>query len=67
MKKAFEQNVSRAKPRLRLGALTGLIDPAAEPAPEEPSQATAEAPPAPAAEAPDLSAEVRARIERSRT
>ncbi|MFP2913367.1 extensin-like protein, partial [Pyxidicoccus sp. 3LFB2] len=37
MKKAFEQNVSRAKPRLRLGALTGLIDPAAEPsAPTEP-------------------------------
>ncbi len=23
MKKAFEQNVSRAKPRLRLGAFTG--------------------------------------------
>ncbi|MCY1017342.1 extensin-like protein [Pyxidicoccus sp. MSG2] len=65
MKKAFEQNVSRAKPRLRLGALTGLIDPAAEPAPEE-SDVSAEAPPAPTAEAPDLSAEVRARIERAR-
>ncbi|MCP3100999.1 extensin-like protein [Myxococcus sp. K15C18031901] len=58
MKKAFEQNVSRAKPRLRLGALTGLVDPAA---PVEP-EATAPAEPA----EPDLSAEVRARIERSR-
>jgi hypothetical protein len=65
MKKAFEQNVSRAKPRLRLGALTGLIDPAAEPAPPEPD-VSAEAPEAPTAEAPDLSAEVRARIERAR-
>jgi predicted nucleic acid-binding Zn-ribbon protein len=70
MKKAFEQNVSRAKPRVRLGALTGLL--------ENPEGAeTSEAPeaeattPAPAAEAPpaptaDLSAEVRARIERAR-
>jgi hypothetical protein len=64
MKKAFEQNVSRAKPRLRLGALTGLIDPAAEAAPE--SDVSAEAAPEPTAEAPDLSAEVRARIERAR-
>ena len=29
MKKAFEQNVSRAKPRLRLGAFTGAVDPTA--------------------------------------
>ncbi|MCP3136206.1 extensin-like protein [Pyxidicoccus xibeiensis] len=65
MKKAFEQNVSRAKPRLRLGALTGLIDPAEGSAPAE-SDAVAESAPPPAAEAPDLSAEVRARIERAR-
>ncbi|AKQ69458.1 Extensin-like protein [Myxococcus hansupus] len=67
MKKAFEQNVSRAKPRLRLGALTGLVDPV-EPTPsaeQEPEEASAAAPEA-TAEAPDLSAEVRARIERSR-
>lgn len=64
MKKAFEQNVSRAKPRVRLGALTGLLD-----SPE--GAETAEAAPEPVAEAPapvapDLSAEVRARIERAR-
>lgn len=64
MKKAFEQNVSRAKPRVRLGALTGLL--------ESPEGAeTAEAAPEPVAEAPapaapDLSSEVRARIERAR-
>ncbi|HEX8437157.1 extensin-like protein [Archangium sp.] len=91
MKKAFEQNVSRAKPRLRLGAFTGVVDPAAPDeaqAPEseqaqapEPVQARASEPvhapeqarasePVPAPEAPavanDLSAEVRARIERAR-
>lgn len=64
MKKAFEQNVSRAKPRVRLGALTGLLD-----SPE--GAETAEAAPEPVAEAPapaapDLSSEVRARIERAR-
>ncbi|WP_242588808.1 hypothetical protein [Corallococcus macrosporus] len=65
MKKAFEQNVSRAKPRLRLGALTGALDPsdptgtaAANPEPAAPEA------PAPVAEGPDLSSEVRARIER---
>ncbi|WP_233591472.1 hypothetical protein [Corallococcus sp. AB011P] len=65
MKKAFEQNVSRAKPRLRLGALTGALDPAdptgtaaATPEPTAPEA------PAPVAEAPDLSSEVRSRIER---
>ncbi|HLL00658.1 MAG TPA: extensin-like protein [Myxococcaceae bacterium] len=63
MKKAFEQNVSRAKPRLRLGALTGLLETPEAPAEAE-SGPTAEAPAAPAA--PDLSSEVRARIERSR-
>jgi FtsZ-binding cell division protein ZapB len=70
MKKAFEQNVSRAKPRVRLGALTGLLEnpEAAETseAPEAEASApalAAEAPPAPTA---DLSAEVRARIERAR-
>lgn len=65
MKKAFEQNVSRAKPRLRLGALTGALDPA-DPtgtAAATPEPAAPEAP-APAAEAPDLSSEVRSRIER---
>ncbi|WP_244224549.1 hypothetical protein [Corallococcus sicarius] len=62
MKKAFEQNVSRAKPRLRLGALTGALDPA-DPTGTA-AASTPEAPPA--AESPDLSAEVRARIERGR-
>lgn len=65
MKKAFEQNVSRAKPRLRLGALTGALDPA-DPtgaAAAQPEPAAPEAPP-PVAEAPDLSSEVRSRIER---
>lgn len=73
MKKAFEQNVSRAKPRLRLGAFTGVVDPAAPEETQEPEQALAQAPelePAPAPEAPsathDLSAEVRARVERAR-
>ncbi|WP_227026708.1 extensin-like protein [Corallococcus soli] len=63
MKKAFEQNVSRAKPRLRLGAFTGALDPA-EPTASA-AEPTPEAPP-PVAESPDLSAEVRARIERGR-
>ncbi|WP_244237500.1 hypothetical protein [Corallococcus llansteffanensis] len=62
MKKAFEQNVSRAKPRLRLGALTGALDPS-DPTGTA-AASTPEAPPA--AESPDLSAEVRARIERGR-
>ncbi len=35
MKKAFEQNVSRAKPRLRLSALTGVTEPAPAPAEAE--------------------------------
>ncbi|MCY1046501.1 extensin-like protein [Corallococcus sp. bb12-1] len=63
MKKAFEQNVSRAKPRLRLGAFTGALDPAEPTAPA--AESTPDAPP-PVAESPDLSAEVRARIERGR-
>ncbi|MFY2560986.1 extensin-like protein [Corallococcus terminator] len=65
MKKAFEQNVSRAKPRLRLGAFTGAADPA-ESSPSEPSEqeTSASAPPEPPSA--DLSAEVRARIERAR-
>lgn len=65
MKKAFEQNVSRAKPRLRLGAFTGVADPA-ESSPSEPSEQepSASAPPEPPSA--DLSAEVRARIERAR-
>ncbi|AKI99966.1 hypothetical protein ATI61_104616 [Archangium gephyra] len=77
MKKAFEQNVSRAKPRLRLGAFTGVVDPAAPEEPQEPTQALAQEPeqapapePEPAPEPPsathDLSAEVRARVERAR-
>jgi len=77
MKKAFEQNVSRAKPRLRLGAFTGVVDPAAPEETQEPEQALAQpqAPeptpePEPAPEPPsathDLSAEVRARVERAR-
>ncbi|WP_434301268.1 hypothetical protein [Corallococcus exiguus] len=64
MKKAFEQNVSRAKPRLRLGALTGALDPA-DPtgtAAAAPEPVAPEAPPV--AESPDLSSEVRSRIER---
>jgi hypothetical protein len=76
MKKAFEQNVSRAKPRLRLGAFTEVVEPSAEDAAAEAAAAAAAA----AAEAPasrafaaepsqplDLSAEVRARIERARS
>ncbi|NVJ20738.1 MULTISPECIES: extensin-like protein [Myxococcus] len=65
MKKAFEQNVSRAKPRLRLGAFTGVADPA-ESSPSESSEQepSASAPPEPPSA--DLSAEVRARIERAR-
>ncbi|MBJ6760195.1 extensin-like protein [Myxococcaceae bacterium JPH2] len=65
MKKAFEQNVSRAKPRLRLGALTGAFDPV-EPQAAMPEPEVAAVLPPPVAEAPDLSAEVRARIERNR-
>lgn len=84
MKKAFEQNVSRAKPRLRLGAFTGAVDPTApdgadgsEGASAELEQARATEPeraldsepvraPEPVPAAHDLSAEVRARIERAR-
>jgi chromosome segregation ATPase len=81
MKKAFEQNVSRAKPRLRLGAFTGVADPAAPEEAPEPEQARAQSPEPEAAPARarspepeepratahhDLSAEVRARIERAR-
>ncbi|MCP3064698.1 extensin-like protein [Myxococcus sp. K38C18041901] len=62
MKKAFEQNVSRAKPRLRLGAFTGAVD-QTEPT-EPPEQAADVAPPEPPSA--DLSSEVRARIERAR-
>ncbi|WP_253900214.1 hypothetical protein [Corallococcus carmarthensis] len=64
MKKAFEQNVSRAKPRLRLGALTGALDPAdptGTAASQEPAAPEATAP---VAESPDLSSEVRSRIDR---
>ncbi|WP_254330051.1 hypothetical protein [Corallococcus exiguus] len=63
MKKAFEQNVSRAKPRLRLGALTGALDPADPTGTATPEPAAPEAT-APVAESPDLSSEVRSRIER---
>ena len=70
MKKAFEQNVSRAKPRLRLGAFTGVVDPAEPEETSSPEASAAEPEMARAAEAPaaasDLSAEVRARIERAR-
>ncbi|RKI55440.1 extensin-like protein, partial [Corallococcus sp. AB049A] len=62
MKKAFEQNVSRAKPRLRLGALTGALDPADPTGSAASEPAAPEAPPV--AEATDLSSEVRSRIER---
>jgi predicted nucleic acid-binding Zn-ribbon protein len=70
MKKAFEQNVSRAKPRVRLGALTGLLENPEAAETSEAPEAEAAAP-APVAEAPapaaaDLSAEMRARIERAR-
>jgi len=63
MKKAFEQNVSRAKPRLRLGAFTGVADPAESSPSESPEQEPSAPSEPPSA---DLSAEVRARIERAR-
>jgi len=53
MKKAFDQNVSRAKPRVRLGAFSELAPP--EEVASEPTHAL----PGPAK--PDLAAEVRAR------
>ncbi|WP_044282817.1 extensin-like protein [Myxococcus stipitatus] len=62
MKKAFEQNVSRAKPRLRLGAFTGAADPAESSAPVESTEPEAPVEPPSA----DLSAEVRTRVERAR-
>lgn len=62
MKKAFDQNVSRAKPRLRLGAMAGLLDTVEQV--EEVSEPVMETAPAPAA--PDLSSELRARLERAR-
>ena len=69
MKKAFEQNVSRSKPRVRLGALTGLVETQEAPESDDTGGGALETP-APAAETPapaaDLSAEVRARIERAR-
>jgi predicted nucleic acid-binding Zn-ribbon protein len=69
MKKAFEQNVSRSKPRVRLGALTGLVETQEAPESDDAGGGALETP-APAAEMPapaaDLSAEVRARIERAR-
>ncbi|WP_242593917.1 hypothetical protein [Corallococcus exiguus] len=64
MKKAFEQNVSRAKPRLRLGALTGALDPADPTGTAAATEPAAPEAPAPVAESPDLSSEVRSRIER---
>ena len=64
MKKAFEQNVSRAKPRLRLGALTGALDPADPTGTAAAAEPTTPEAPAPVAESPDLSSEVRSRIER---
>ncbi len=68
MKKAFEQNVSRAKPRVRLGAMLSTPESETE-APE--AEAAAPAPAARVAEPParraDLGSELRARIDRSRT
>ncbi|WP_233613435.1 MULTISPECIES: hypothetical protein [Corallococcus] len=64
MKKAFEQNVSRAKPRLRLGALTGALDPADPTGTAAAAEPTTPEATAPVAESPDLSSEVRSRIER---
>jgi predicted nucleic acid-binding Zn-ribbon protein len=54
MKKAFDQNVSRAKPRIRLGAAFSGLAPPEELAPE-PTH------PVPEPARPDLAAEVRAR------
>src|SRR3954468_5088363 len=54
MKKAFDQNVSRAKPRIRLGAAFSELTPPEEMAPE-PTH------PLPEPARPDLAAEVRAR------
>jgi len=54
MKKAFDQNVSRAKPRVRLGAAFSELAPPEEIAPEPTHHVPEEA-------RPDLAAEVRAR------
>jgi predicted nucleic acid-binding Zn-ribbon protein len=56
MKKAFDENVSRAKPRMRLGAAMAEAADAAQ-------QAMAEGAPV----EPELSAEVKGRLERSKT
>lgn len=72
MKKAFDANVSRAKPRLRLGALIGVTEEAAiaqppvESAQNEQPVSRAEAVDAAQQQTPDLAAAVRARVERSR-
>lgn len=61
MKKAFDANVSRAKPRLRLGGLVGVTENTA-PEVEEPAPVVA----AEAAHAPDLASMVKAKVEQAR-
>lgn len=58
MKKAFDQNVSRAKPRLRLGGLTGVV----ETTPEPEAPVAVETAPV----IPDLASTVKARVEQAR-
>lgn len=69
MKKAFDANVSRAKPRLRLGAMLGVTEETPTAQLEQPvAEAVSAAPvvaPVARAEQPDLAATVRARVERS--
>jgi hypothetical protein len=61
MKKAFDQNVSRAKPRLRLGAAFAELAPTDTAFAQEVMEA-----PRQEAQAPDLSAQVKARAEKAR-
>lgn len=72
MKKAFDQNVSRARPRLRLGALMTAVEEAQQEAAEEvaPPAARAEPPvraePPPEADGESLTRAVKARAEQAR-
>src|SRR5215211_3562030 len=61
MKKAFDQNVSRARPRLRVGGLTDAADDAAEALDSQSEGAGAAA-----EDVSELGAELKARVERAK-